>query len=60
MLYSNKLFLAWDINDLKNVFIYGSNLFQSGGIKAMDYSISQKENLIKIATCSDDIYWNFK
>ncbi len=63
VLYSNKMFFAWDINDLKNVFIYRSNVFQSGGIKAMDYSISQEENLIKIATCSDDktvIYWNFK
>ena len=63
VLYSNKMFFVWDINDLKNVFIYRSNVFQSGGIKAMDYSISQEENLIKIATCSDDktvIYWNFK
>ena len=63
MLYSNKLFFALDINDLKNVFFYGSNLFQSGGIKAMDYSISQEENLIKITTWSDDktvIYWNIK
>ena len=63
LLYSDKTFFAWDINDLKNVYIYRYNIFQSGGIKVMDYSVSQEENLIKIATCSDDktvIYWNFK
>ena len=57
------MFFIWDINDLKNVFIQRANIFQSGGIKAMDYNISQEENLIKIATCSDDktvIYWNIK
>ena len=63
VIYSDKTFFAWDINDLKNINIYRYNVFQSGGIKAMDYSISKKENLIKIVTCSDDktvIYWNFK
>ena len=63
VIYSDKTFFVWDINELKNVYIYRNNIFQSGGIKAMDYSISKKENLIKIVTCSDDktvIYWNFK
>ena len=63
VIYSDKTFFAWDINDLKNICIYRYNIFQSGGIKAMDYSISKEENLIKIATCSDDktvIYWNIK
>ena len=63
IIYSDKTFFVWDINELKNVYIYRYNIFQSGGIKAMDYSISKKENLIKIVTCSDDktvIYWNFK
>ena len=63
VIYSDKTFFVWDINDLKNAFIYRYNIFQNGGIKAMDYCISKKDNLIKIATCSDDktvIYWNFR
>ena len=63
VIYSDKTFFIWDINDLKKAYIYRYNIFQNGGIKAMDYSVSKKENLIKIATCSDDntvIYWNFK
>ena len=63
VIYSNKTFFVWDINQLNNIHLYRNNIFQSGGIKAMDYSISKEENLIKIATCSDDntvIYWNIK
>ena len=63
VIYSDKTFFVWDINDLKKCFIYRYNIFQNGGINAMDYSVSKKDNLIKIATCSDDdmvIYWNFK
>ena len=63
VVYSDKTFFIWDISQLKDVHIYRSNIFQSGGIKAMDYSISKEENLIKIVTCSDDktvIYWNIK
>ena len=63
VIYSNKTFFVWDINQLNNIHLYRNNIFQSGGIKAMDYSILKEENLIKIATCSDDntvIYWNIK
>ena len=63
VIYSDKTFFAWDIKQLNNVHIYRNNIFHSGGIKAMDYSISKDENVIKIATCSDDntvIYWNIK
>ena len=63
VIYSDQTFFAWDINELKNVTIYRYNIFQNGGIKSMDYKISKEENLIKIATCSDDntvIYWNIK
>ena len=63
VIYSDKTFFIWDINELKNIYIYRYNIFQCGGIKAMDYFISKEENLIKIVTCSDDktvIYWNIK
>ena len=63
VIYSDKTFFVWDIKQLNNVHIYRNNIFHSGGIKAMDYSISKEENVIKIATCSDDntvIYWNIK
>jgi len=63
VIYSDKTFFAWDISQPKNVSICRYNIFQSGGIRTMDYSISKEENLIKIATCSDDqtvIYWNIK
>ena len=63
VIYSDKTFFAWDISQPKNVSIYRYNIFQSGGIRTMDYSISKDENLIKIATCSDDqtvILWNIK
>ena len=62
-IYSDKTLFVWDISQLNNVHIYRNNIFHSGGIKIMDYSISKEENLIKIATCSDDntvIYWNIK
>ena len=63
VIYSNKTFFIWDISKPNKVEIYRNNIFHSGGIKAMDYNISKEENLIKIATCSDDntvIYWNIK
>ena len=63
VIYSDKTFFIWDITQLNNVHIFRNNIFHSGGIKAMDYSVSNEENLLKIATCSDDntvIYWNMK
>ena len=63
VIYSDKTFFVWDIKQLNNVHIYRNNIFHFGGIKAMDYSISKEENVIKIVTCSDDntvIYWNIK
>ena len=63
VIYSDKTFLVWDISQLNNVHIYRNNIFHSGGIKAMDYNVSNEDNLLKIVTCSDDntvIYWNLK
>ena len=63
VIYSDKTFCSWDIKQLNNIHLYRNNIFHFGGIKAMDYSISKEENVIKIATCSDDntvIYWNIK
>ena len=62
-IYSDKTFYAWDINELNKIYVFRYNMFQSGGIKAMDYFIDKNQNLIKILTCSDDnivIYWNIK
>ena len=63
VIYSDRTFFIWDINQLNNVHIYRNNIFHTGGIKAMDYIISHDENLIKLVTCSDDntvILWNLK
>ena len=63
MIYSDKTFFIWDINQLNNVHIYRNNIFHTGGIIAMDYIVSHDENVIKLGTCSDDntvILWNLK
>ena len=63
VIYSDKTFFIWDINQLNNVHIYRNNIFHTGGIKAMDYIVSHDENVIKLVTCSDDntvILWNLK
>ena len=61
VVYSDKTFITWNINNFNNIQIYNSKVFHCGGIKAMDYFIDKKNNLVKIATCSDDktvIFWN--
>ena len=63
VIYSDKTFFIWDISQLNKVHIYRNNIFHAGGIKALDYYISNQDNLIKLVTCSDDntvIYWNLK
>ena len=38
-------------------------VFQSGSIKSIDYAFDKNENIIKLATLSDDktvIYWNLR
>ena len=63
VIYSDRTFFIWDINQLNNVHIYRNNIFHTGGIKSMDYIVSHDENLIKLVTCSDDntvILWNLK
>ena len=60
VIYSDKTFIAWDISN-NNPQIYKSKIFHCGGIKAMDYFTDIENNIIKIATCSDDktvIFWN--
>ena len=63
IIYSNKTFSIWDINQKNQVHLYRNKIFHSGSIKTMDYYISNQEDLIKIVTCSDDntvIFWNIK
>jgi WD40 repeat protein len=60
VIYSDKTFLAWEMNN-NNIHLYRSKIFHCGGIKAMDYYTDKENNIIKIATCSDDktvIFWN--
>ena len=62
-IYSNKIYFCWDINDLNKLIIYRSSIFHSGSILCMDYDVSPEDNMLKIATSSDDrtvIYWNMK
>ena len=59
VIYSDKTFIAWDITN--NIQIYKSKIFHCGGIRAMDYFTDKENNILKIATCSDDktvIFWN--
>ena len=63
IVYSNKYFLVWDIKNKNQMNIVRYHVFQCGSIKCMDYAFDQKENILKIATCSDDktvIYWNLR
>ena len=61
VIYSDKTFIAWDINNIENIEIYRTKIFHCGGIEAMDYFVDKKNNIIKIVTCSDDktvIFWS--
>ena len=61
IIYSDKSLISWDINNIDNIKIHLSYVFHSGGIKAMDYFMDKKNDIIKILTCGDDktvIYWN--
>ena len=63
LVYSNKYFLVWDINNMNQMNVIRYHVFQSGSIKNIDYTFDEKENIMKIATCSDDktvIYWNLR
>ena len=63
VVYSNKYFLVWDIKNKNQMNAVRYNVFQFGSIKSMDYIFDEKENIIKIATCSDDktvIFWNLR
>ena len=60
LVYSNKYFLIWNMNQM-NIVRY--HIFQSGSIKNMDSVYDNQEKILKIATCSDDktvIFWNFR
>ena len=61
VVYSDKTFIAWNLNNFENIQIYRSKVFHCGGIKSMDYFNDKENNLIKIVTCSDDktvIFWS--
>ena len=61
--YSNKYFIVWDIKNMNQMNIVRYHIFQSGSIKNMDFIYDDEENILKIATCSDDktvIYWNLR
>ena len=63
MIYTDKTFFILDINQLNNVQIYRNNIFHTCGIKAMDYTVSLDENLIKLVAYRDDntlILWDLK
>ena len=63
MIYTDKTFFILDINQLNNVQIYRNNIFHTRGIKAMDYTVSHDENLIKLVAYRDDntlILWDLK
>ena len=63
MIYTDKTFFILYINQLNNVQIYRNNIFHTRGIKAMDYTVSHDENLIKLVAYRDDntlILWDLK
>ena len=63
LVYSNKIFLVLDIKNKNKMNLIRYHIFQSGSIKSMDIAVDKVENIIKIATCSDDktvIYWNLR
>ena len=59
--FSDKTFFSWDITN--NNLITRFNMNHSGSINCLDYFINKKQNLLAIATASDDktvIYYNIK
>ena len=61
VIYSDKTFISYNINNIENIQLYNSKVFHCGGIKAMDYFFDKNNNIIKIVTCSDDktvIFWS--
>ena len=61
VIYSDRTFIVWNITNIENIQIFRSKIFHCGGIKSMEYYLDKINNIIKIATCSDDktvILWN--
>jgi len=64
-LYSDKTFFIWElekIEKLDKIYVLRHDIYHSGSIYSMDL-IQGKDNILKIATCSDDKtikYWNLK
>ena len=61
-IYSDKTFFVWDLKNSEKIYVFRYNTFHSGTICQMDI-LQTKDNIIRIATCSDDKtvrFWNFK
>ena len=63
LVYSNNLFIIWNVQDIIKIEIDREHLFLNSKINNIDLAIDEKEGLIKIVSSNDDctvIYWNFK
>ena len=63
LVYSNNLFIIWNVQDINKIEIDREHLFLNSKINNIDLAIDEKEGLIKIVSSNDDctvIYWNFK